>query len=97
MGERPSELKSAEKKFTCSPSHPQVNFNTHQLIIEAIHADNSSTTGFAALDGKGRHPKKIINFFKEKVLNYGWVGVKSPKLVKIRARGLYYFQNSSFP
>ena len=56
-------LKVLKKTFTCSPTHPQVNFNTHQLTIEAIHADNSSTTGFAALDGKGRHPKKIINFF----------------------------------
>ena len=26
---------------------------------------------------------KKIDFFKEKVLNYGWVGVKSPKLVKM--------------
>ena len=24
-----------------------------------------------------------IDFFLEKVLNYGWVGVKSPKLVKM--------------
>ena len=30
----------------------QVNFNTHQLIIEATHADNTSTTGYAAIDGK---------------------------------------------
>ena len=28
----------------------QVNFNTHQLIIEATHGDN--TTGYAAIDGK---------------------------------------------
>ena len=31
-----------------------------------------------------REGVKKIDFFKEKVLNYGWVGVNSPKLVKIR-------------
>ena len=30
----------------------QVNFNTHQLIIAATHADNTSTSGYAAIDGK---------------------------------------------
>ena len=30
-----------------------------------------------------REGVKKIDFFQEKVLNYGWVGVKSPKLVKM--------------
>ena len=30
-----------------------------------------------------REGVKKIDFFKEKVLNYGWVGVKIPKLVKM--------------
>ena len=31
---------------------------------------------------KGRGKKKLT-FFRKKVLNYGWVGVKSPKLVNM--------------
>ena len=31
----------------------------------------------------GKGSKKKFDFFKEKVLNYGWVGVKGPKLVKM--------------
>ena len=37
---------------------------------------------------KGRGPKKI-DFFEEKVPKFGWVGVKSPKLVKIRKYALF--------
>ena len=47
-----------------------------------------SRSSYAAL-GKGRHKKKI-----EKVLNYGWVGVKSPKLVKMWKYALFSTKTS---
>ena len=34
-------------------------------------------------DDLGKASKKKSIFFEEKVLNYGWVGVKGPKLVKM--------------
>ena len=48
---------------------------------------NQSFFGF---DNKGRDKKKSI-FFKGKVLNYGWVGVKSPKLVNMWKYALFFY------
>ena len=52
--------------------HQKHNANFYRTRVQSL----------ATLVTKGRGPKKI-DFFKEKVLNYRWVGVKSPKLLKM--------------
>ena len=69
---------------TCQQAHPELFFQVpnpscpenwvimilHIIIIYHLAATQHS------LRGRG----KKIDFFLGKVLNYGWVGVKSPKL-----------------
>ena len=59
-------------------NHPGIHFE-RQMFPKKCSSHPSTLTLTLVL----REGVKKIDFFKEKVLNYWWVGVKSPKLLKM--------------